>query len=301
MAIKPVTDSNHMVSTLICVKAFRYKPAVSLVLIVSVLALLATAPRAQVPQLGTVDFPTSGTPQAQEHFLRGVAALHSLRWGDAAQLLSSLPVPTGKGTAPTGANPYQAFAAFVQTPALFARGLAAAMQGAPEAQQQMAALRARRGQSSGTAGSFGVNMDTVLELQALEIAAVASAAQGHLDEAMSTMQQATTLEDTIPPPPGPPPMIKPAHELFGEILLRAHRPDDAVPQFATALYRHPSRAQAMLGAARAAARRGDRDGAVRAYTQFRQQWQHGDQQLPAFQEAQAYLQKAGALQQVGVR
>jgi hypothetical protein len=78
MAIKPVPDSSHMASTPNCVKAWvMYKPAVSLALIASVLALLATAPRAQVPQLGTVDFPTSGTPQAQEHFLRGVAALHS--------------------------------------------------------------------------------------------------------------------------------------------------------------------------------------------------------------------------------
>jgi hypothetical protein len=78
MAIKSVSDGNSTVSTFICVKAWViYKPAVSLALIASVLALLATAPRAQVPQLGTVDFSTSGTPQAQEHFLRGVAVLHS--------------------------------------------------------------------------------------------------------------------------------------------------------------------------------------------------------------------------------
>jgi hypothetical protein len=32
---------------------------------------------AQESTLGTVDFPTSGASQAQTHFLRGVAALHS--------------------------------------------------------------------------------------------------------------------------------------------------------------------------------------------------------------------------------
>jgi hypothetical protein len=62
--------------------------------------------------------------------------------------------------------------------------------------------------------------------------------QGHLDDAIATMQQATALEEKMPPPSGPPPVIKPAHELFGEILLRAGRPAEAAPQFATALYRH---------------------------------------------------------------
>ena len=92
-------------------------------------------------------------------------------------------------------------------------------------------------------------MGTVLEIEALEIAAAASAAQGHLDDAIATMQQATALEEKMPPPPGPPPVIKPAHELFGEILLRADRPAEAALQFATALDRHPNRARALLGAA----------------------------------------------------
>ena len=94
--------------------------------------------------------------------------------------------------------------------------------------------------------------------------------------------------------PGPPPVIKPAHELFGEILLRADRPAEAAAQFAAALYRHPNRARALLGAARAAARHGDRAGAISAYTQFLQQWQQGDASLPELREARAYLQQAGA-------
>ena len=34
--------------------------------------------------LGRIDFPTSGTPAAQEHFLRGVLYLHSFEYEDAA-------------------------------------------------------------------------------------------------------------------------------------------------------------------------------------------------------------------------
>jgi tetratricopeptide (TPR) repeat protein len=214
-------------------------------------------------------------------------------WGAAAQLLASLPTPEGTTPAPSGTNPYQAFAALTQTPALFARGLAAAMQGVATAPQSTDALRAMRGQLPGTGEVFGMPMGTILEIQAFEIAAAASAAQGHLDDAIATMQQATALEEKMPPPPGPPPVIKPAHELFGEILLRAERPAEAAPQFAMALYRHPNRARALLGVAHAADRRGDRAGAVSAYTQFLQQWQQSDAPLPELREAREYLQQAG--------
>jgi hypothetical protein len=97
-------------------------------------------------------------------------------------------------------------------------------------------------------------MAPVLEIQALEVAAAASAAQGRLDEAIATMRQATALVEAMPVPPGPPPVIKPAHELLGEILLRAGRDEEAAEQFAVSLFRHPGRAQSLAGAAEAAER-----------------------------------------------
>ena len=108
------------------------------------------------------------------------------------------------------------------------------------------------------------------------------------------MRQATTLEEALPPPLGPPPVIKPAHELFGEMLLRAQRPQDAAEQFATALRRHKNRARSLLGAARAAAQSGDTKGAANFYAQFAHQWQQADAQLPELREAQEYLQQASA-------
>jgi tetratricopeptide (TPR) repeat protein len=50
-----------------------------------VLAVLAlTAPvSAQFENVGIISFPTSGSPQAQSHFLRGVAILHSFGWKQA--------------------------------------------------------------------------------------------------------------------------------------------------------------------------------------------------------------------------
>jgi tetratricopeptide (TPR) repeat protein len=50
---------------------------------VFVLAVLGVLPAHAASDLGKVDFPTSGSPAAQAHFVRGVAALHSF-WYDEA-------------------------------------------------------------------------------------------------------------------------------------------------------------------------------------------------------------------------
>ena len=53
---------------------------------VALFALLAAAPaQAQLESVGSLDFPTSGTPEAQGHFLRGVAILHSFGWKQAIE------------------------------------------------------------------------------------------------------------------------------------------------------------------------------------------------------------------------
>ena len=58
-----------------------YNYRISCLLIVPLLPLCAAVacaqPSAQPASLGTVHFPTWGSPQAQAHFLRGVAALHA--------------------------------------------------------------------------------------------------------------------------------------------------------------------------------------------------------------------------------
>jgi hypothetical protein len=44
---------------------------------------LAVPAAAQLENVGSISFPTSGTPEAQRHFLRGVAILHSFGWKQA--------------------------------------------------------------------------------------------------------------------------------------------------------------------------------------------------------------------------
>src|SRR5688572_27533959 len=49
------------------------------------LLIITTTAFAQTSELGKVEFPTSGSPQAQAHFLRGLAALHSFWYEEALE------------------------------------------------------------------------------------------------------------------------------------------------------------------------------------------------------------------------
>jgi tetratricopeptide (TPR) repeat protein len=127
----------------------------------------------------------------------------------------------------------------------------------------------------------------------LEISALAASMKHDNAKAAELMKRATLMEEAKGPPSGPPILIKPTHELFGEILLRAGKPQEAAAQFRTALLRQPNRARSLLGAARAAAQSGDKEGAAAAYTKLLNQWQQADEGLLELREARDFLKKAG--------
>jgi len=106
------------------------------------------------------------------------------------------------------------------------------------------------------------------------------------------MKKATELEEAMSPPSGPPILIKPTHELFGEILLRAGKPAEAAEQFKVSLQRQPNRARSLLGAARAAAQGGNQSGAFTAYSALMDQWKQADPNLVELREARDYLKQA---------
>lgn len=174
---------------------------------------------------------------------------------------------------------------------LYTRGLVEAQKGLPEAEASVAELRALRKQEKDAGQSRRAKPYEAREFQ---VAAVARAAKGAYDEAITLMKKAVELEEKMKPPSGPPEMIKPSHELFGEILLRAGRPQEAAQQFETSLQRHPMRARSLLGAARAAAQSGNRAGAAEAYAKLLDVWAQADAELPALKEARDYTQQAAA-------
>jgi len=169
---------------------------------------------------------------------------------------------------------------------LFIRGLAATNGAPADTDKILAELQALRRQAGEAYSAMS------MEIRELEVTALASAAKGSYDQALAALKKATALEEEMAPPSGPPILIKPSHELFGEILLRAGRPKEAAQQFKLALLRQPNRARSLLGAARAAAQSGDRAGATEGYTKLLRIWQQADAQLPELREAREYLGQA---------
>jgi hypothetical protein len=188
----------------------------------------------------------------------------------------------GHGATPAAAT-VRASSVNVTLP-FFIRGLAAAVNGAA-VDQSLAGLGAQR--SDKNTGS-----SSMLRLREFEISALSASMKKDHDKAISLMKQATALEEQMSPPYGPPNLIKPTHELFGEILLRAGKPAEAAEQFRVALLRQPNRARSLLGAARAAAQTGNQSGALTAYATLIEQWKQADPALLELREARDYLKQA---------
>ncbi|MEK6334725.1 MAG: tetratricopeptide repeat protein [Acidobacteriota bacterium] len=160
----------------------------------------------------------------------------------------------------------------------YVRGLSAAFKGATEGS-------APDQQDAKTAGTHQAIGD-------LEIAAVAASMKKNHDQAIELMKRAVALEEQLGPPSGPPNLIKPAYELYGEILLRAGKPEAAAEQFRITLLRQPNRARSLLGAARAAAQSGDQRGAAASYARLLEQWRDADKELGELVEARNFLKQA---------
>jgi tetratricopeptide (TPR) repeat protein len=140
----------------------------------------------------------------------------------------------------SGAATVRTSSASVTLP-LFIRGLAAAVNGSDVSQFITTLQGVRSGRPANS------------EIFELEIAALSASMKKDHDKAIELMKKATALEEATNAPYGPPSLIKPSHELFGEILLRAGRPAEATEQFKIALLRQPNRARSLLGLQRAAA------------------------------------------------
>jgi hypothetical protein len=176
---------------------------------------------------------------------------------------------------------------FGTTSELFAIGMSAARQGdANAAGLALAELSRRAGPAArGEPGQRRLDA-AVMEK---ELAALIALRDGRRADALARMQEAVALERGLPPPLGPPRPIKPASELFGEILLEMGRPRDAAAEFRRALEGWPNRSLAVLGLARATAALGDSTSARRHYRRFLANWRSADPDLPELQEARGFV------------
>jgi len=124
--------------------------------------------------------------------------------------------------------------------------------------------------------ALGDDPATALTIQVRELEGLLALKTGDTAAALEHLQTATELETERPLDYGPPFPVKPAPELYGEALLAADRPADALAQFETTLERYPDRALALESKARAAAQADRPDAAQAARSALSEQWSGAD-------------------------
>jgi hypothetical protein len=114
-------------------------------------------------------------------------------------------------------------------------------------------------------------------------------AEGDSTIALGLAEAAADREDGVDKHPVTPGETLPARELFAEMLLIESRPADALEQYRIVLDGSPNRANALLGAARAAAGSGEADVAAEYYQTLLEQTAAGDQDREGLREAREFI------------
>ena len=129
------------------------------------------------------------------------------------------------------------------------------------------------------------------EIMEKELEALLRKAEGKDDEAVRLMKEAARAEDAMSFEVGPPGIVKPSHELLGELLLEIGRPAESRKQFDAALARAPGRALSLLGLARAATGSGDHATARQSYDELQKVWHRADPGLGELKEIAVSLKR----------
>ena len=199
--------------------------------------------------------------------MRGDYLIATERWADAA---ISWPIDLGDVT---GARAGDAFV----------RGLAAAHRGdRSTAARLLADLQSASSRSP--ANEDEANEVHVIEIFTRELQGFLLWLDGQTDSALAMVRQATVIEDALPVAFGPPDVVKPSHELLGEMLLQANRPF-AAAEFRRALELAPRRALSLRGLMRAATAEGDSLTAAQARGELAAVWHAADAGISGLDEA----------------
>lgn len=120
---------------------------------------------------------------------------------------------------------------------------------------------------------------TVRSVLAKELEALARLQKGDREGAVRLALEAARDEDGMSFEFGPPEVVKPAHELAGEVLFLLGRPAEAQVQFEASLARAPGRARSLLGLARAATKAGDEAASQSASRVLSENFRRADPEL----------------------
>jgi tetratricopeptide (TPR) repeat protein len=127
--------------------------------------------------------------------------------------------------------------------------------------------------------SVGLEQE-LMRAEALEwnLQALKALKTNKLDEAETHIKKAVELEDKTSYEPGPPVILKPAHEIYGEIMLAANNYGKAVEQFDLALQRAPNRSLSLLGKYTALKSLGETQKAAQIKELLMTNWKNADEQ-----------------------
>jgi tetratricopeptide (TPR) repeat protein len=165
----------------------------------------------------------------------------------------------------------------------FALGYAALKRGdrrAAEAQLQALTGIAKQLERD-TAYAFNRRVPAVM---AAEMEGLLLWGRGKREAALEKIRGISKEEDAFPSEFGPPDIVKPSHELLGELLLDFQRPADAQREFARALELAPGRSPSLRGLLRAARATGDSATSLRALEQLRTNLAGADPDAPGYSE-----------------
>ena len=154
---------------------------------------------------------------------------------------------------------------------LFALGLASITLG------DLGRTKAAIGQLE-TAGKTVPDRDAadVSRIMAIELSGVLQFATGDRQRGLTELKRAVDLEAARPRPIARPYPIKPANELYGELLLASGDARGAMRQFSASLARTPGRWASLYGLASAAASAGNMAEASKAAKEFLSVWRLAD-------------------------
>jgi tetratricopeptide (TPR) repeat protein len=132
---------------------------------------------------------------------------------------------------------------------VFVTGFSAAKLGdTATAERAAAQLKATRDSIESSGDAYAAKPFGIMEK---EVAAVTRFAQGQKDEGVKLAKEAADIELTLSKPSGPVEPIKPAFELYGDLLLEAGRASEAAVAYEQSLQRTANRTPSVKGLERA--------------------------------------------------
>ena len=126
-----------------------------------------------------------------------------------------------------------------------------------------------------------------LEIMDKQLKAAILAAEGESEASLELLATTAQIAEQLPLPRGAPVPLKPAHEYYGEALLKAGMLNEAIAAFEETLLRMPNRPRALLGLARAHDSLGNPEMARDYYARVANIWK--GQKLPEQGEIGDYL------------